>query len=265
MFFKEYESDVYAALERLSVKIPSQIIDKEISSFKSAYIVDLFTLHKRGDFGSKKLIAFVKDKNEMFFQIMCALLREIGLELEVYNRAQEQKKWRYICNYMADSCEKYTENDDFKFNTIYDSRKAWFEFHIQSITELFSIDMASGLIKEYSELINMWYPDDHWKFNQETMEFVEISSSKEIDTEGAEHPQENEIIKDKTLQSEGTTNETAKKVDIIRIIASISLLLSCIFNLIEIFCNVPEWFDIFSMIFSFTAIIFYGIILFRKI
>lgn len=35
-----------------------------------------------------------------------------------------------------------------------------------------------------------------WRFNIDTLEFDEISDSKEVDEKGIEHPRESEIIKE---------------------------------------------------------------------
>jgi hypothetical protein len=43
-------------------------------------------------------------------------------------------------------------------------------------------------------LLNKWFEDQHWVFDEVSMAFIENSMSMEIDGQGIEHPQKHEII-----------------------------------------------------------------------
>ena len=195
MYISNFEKDVFEAISKLSVNIPKVLVEKEWDIFKQSYRIDGFKLTVETDFGKRTTIAYAAKKEDMFLEIMCELLQGIALKLELYNREQEQYKWRYVRAKAVDGHWTYAENQNYLYNAIYDSRKFYFEHHIKFLSELFSINIAEKLIATYSQYINKWFLTDHWQFNKETLEFDEISDSKEVDETGVEHPGENEIIK----------------------------------------------------------------------
>ncbi|MBE7064861.1 MAG: hypothetical protein E7384_03490 [Ruminococcaceae bacterium] len=89
----------------------------------------------------------------------------------------------------------YKENTDYQYDSIEDTRKVWFEKHIGAMANLFSLSAVHSLISKYTTLMNHWFADSHWKFNSDLMEFVELSFSRERDTDKIEHPQPHEILK----------------------------------------------------------------------
>lgn len=190
----DFEKDVFQALAKLSVPIPEEIIEQEWHNFKRYYKIDGFSLIVEGDFGNRTTLANAIKKGDMFFEIINELLKNISLKLEVHNRESERLNWRYVRFNVVDDHWTYIENQNFRYNAIHDFRKLYFEYHIRFLSELFSIDRARKLVVKYSNLINKWYPDNHWTFNEEILEFVEISPSKEVDEKGKEHPQKDEIV-----------------------------------------------------------------------
>ena len=191
-----FEKDVFEAIAKLSVNIPKELVEKEWTIFKQTYRIDGFKLTVETDFGKRTTIAYAAKKEDMFLEIMCELLQSIALKLELHNRKQEQTKWRYVHAKAVDGHWTYTENQNYLYNAIYDFRKFYFEHHIKFLSELFSVKKSEKLIATYSQYINKWFLENHWQFNNETLEFDEISDSKEVDEKGIEHPQENEIIKE---------------------------------------------------------------------
>lgn len=195
MYITDFEKDIFEAITKLSVDIPKELVEKEWAIFKQSYRIDGFKLTVETDFGKRTTIVYAAKKEDMFFEIMNVLLESIALKLEVYNRKQEQTKWRYVRAKAVDGHWTYTENQNYLYNAIYDFRKFYFEHHIKFLSELFSVKKTEKLIKTYSHCINKWFLENHWQFNKETLAFDEISNSKEVDEKGIEHPMENEIIK----------------------------------------------------------------------
>ena len=196
MHITDFEKDIFEAINKLSVLIPNEIAEKEWAIFKHSYRIDGFKLTVETDFGKRTTIAYAAKKEDMFLEIMVALLDSIALKFELYNREREQSKWRYVRANAINGHWTYTENQNYLYNAIYDFRKFYFEHHIKFLSELFSINIAEKFIATYSQYINKWFLTDHWQFNKETLEFDEISDSKEVDEKGVEHPGENEIIKE---------------------------------------------------------------------
>ena len=176
-----FEKDILQAIAKLSIDIPKEIVEQEWLLFKKEYRIDGFALTVETDFGNQTTLAIAIRKKEMFFEIMKELLKNIALKLELHHRKEEQAKWRYVHAKVVDGHWTYTENQNYIYNAVYDFRKFYFEHHIKFIVELFSVKKAKKLITAYSRYINMWFSDTHWKFNDETLEFEEISNSKEVD------------------------------------------------------------------------------------
>jgi len=196
MYITDFEKDVFEAMAKLSVPIPDEIVTKEWAIFKHSYRIDGFKLTVETDFGKRTTIAYAVKKEDMFLEIMCEFLQSIALKLELHNREHEESKWRYVRSKAVDGHWTYIENQNYLYDAIYDFRKFYFEHHIKFISEIFSVKKAEKLIKTYSQYINKWFIVEHWRFNKDTLEFDEISNSKEVDEKGIEHPMENEIIKE---------------------------------------------------------------------
>ena len=196
MYITDFEKDVFEAIAKLSVPIPDEIVKKEWTIFKHSYRIDGFKLTVETDFGKRTTIAYAVKKEDMFLEIMCEFLQSIALKLELHNREHEESKWRYVRSKAVDGHWTYIENKNYLYDAIYDFRKFYFEHHIKFISEIFSVKKAEKLIKTYSQYINKWFIVEHWRFNKDTLEFDEISNSKEVDEKGIEHPMENEIIKE---------------------------------------------------------------------
>jgi hypothetical protein len=179
MCISDFEKAVFEAIDKLSVEIPKEMVEKEWDEFKQFYRIDGFMLTVETDFGKRETVAYAIKKEDMFFEIMNKLLYGISLKLELYNRKKEESKWRYVHKNVVDGQWTYTENENYLFNTVYDFRKLYFELHIKFISELFSMKKAEKLINKYSQYMNKWFDADHWQFNKETLEFDEISESNE--------------------------------------------------------------------------------------
>ena len=190
----DFEKDAFEAISKLSLRIPDEIVKREWENFKRSYRIEGFFLTTETDFGDRTTLAFAITRKNMFFEIMQIFLHNIALHLEVYNRKSEECNWRYIRAKAVAGGWTYIENPNYRYDAIYDARKLYFEYHIRFTTELFSAKKAKKLIRTYSNYINKWFLDTHWKFEEGRLEFVEISSSKEIDEKGVEHPQPDEII-----------------------------------------------------------------------
>lgn len=103
-----------------------------------------------------------RDPDEMAFHVMHQkILRTIGRKLEMEKRVELEKNW--------------TGNNN------YDSRKYWFEYVIGNLAKVFEGRVVEKVILQYTGYMNRWFDDEHWQFDREKMEFVEVSDSKEHD------------------------------------------------------------------------------------
>ena len=93
-----------------------------------------------------------------FFMMHKRILSVIGRKLELENRAQLEKEW--------------------KWNTKYESRKTWFEYDINNLRKLFSEEDVEPIVAEYTGYMNRWFEDEHWRYEPEKGEFMEVSNSE---------------------------------------------------------------------------------------
>ena len=194
MQIDSFKKDILRSINSLSVYIPEDIVLAEYRNLITYYRIEGVTLTVETDFGRRETIAIAPTREGMFYRIMNELLCNISMKLELISRDIEQKKWRYVRADAVDGHWTYQENRDYCYNTIYDSRKLWFEYHIKFVAELFSISKATTLISSYTKLLNKWFKDQHWIFDETSMAFIENSMSMEIDGQGIEHPKKHEIV-----------------------------------------------------------------------
>ena len=194
MQIDSFKKDIFRSINSLSVYIPEDIVSSEYRNLITYYRIDGIALTVETDFGRRETIAIASTRKGMFYRIMNELLCNISMKLEVISRDIEQKKWRYVRADAIDGHWTYQENREYCYNTIYDSRKLWFEYHIKFVAELFSISKATVLISSYTKLLNKWFEDQHWVFDEVSMAFIENSMSMEKDEQGVEHPQKHEIV-----------------------------------------------------------------------
>ena len=175
---------------KVSIDIEENIKNKIIREFFSSYGVNDNEIIAHLDRGQKSIIATFENDDEMGFEIAKIIFRKIATETELKERTIQESKWRYI------SCgvNKYKENDKYIYNAIHDFRKYMFECNIKLLADVFSLDRIRDLIIDFTDKMNKWFNDKHWGFNYDNLMFEEISTSKEIDTHGIEHPQQNEIL-----------------------------------------------------------------------
>jgi hypothetical protein len=194
MQIDSFKNDILRSINSLSVYIPEDIVSAEYRNLITYYRIEGVALTVETDFGRWETIAIASTREGMFYRIMNELLRKTSMKLELISRDIEKKKWRYVRADAVDGHWTYQENNDYCYNTIYDSRKLWFEYHIKFVAELFSISKTTALISSYTKLLNKWFEDQHWVFDEVSMAFIENSMSMEIDGQGIEHPQKHEII-----------------------------------------------------------------------
>jgi len=177
-------------LNKISIKIDDDIKAKAINEFFGSYGINSKEIIAHIDRGNKKVIATYDDVKGLTFELACILFRKIATEMELKNRYAEESKWKYV----GCGVKKYRENKNYIYNTIFDSRKYMFEVHIRLLADIYELEKIRNIIVDYTDKMNIWFKDIHWAFNNDNLTFEEISSSKDIDADGIEHPQSGEII-----------------------------------------------------------------------
>ena len=100
-----------------------------------------------------------ESEEEMLFYMLDSEASSYGFDFEYKNRAQLEREWRGSVRY--------------------DFRKIWFELQIQYMSKVCPPDRLERLIRERTRLMNRWFRDDHWGFDRNKMEFIELTKSPE--------------------------------------------------------------------------------------
>lgn len=190
-----FSEQIELAKAQLASYFSQEIVDNAYREFNMCCRIEGLRITAETDFGRRTTIVQAKNNDELFFKITEKIAETCAQKYELIHRESNSKKWHYVRANAVNGHWMYKENADYKYDAIEDTRKVWFEKHIGAMSALFSVADAHTLIAKYTTLMNVWFSDTHWEFNSELMEFVEISSSREIDTDKKEHPQPNEMLK----------------------------------------------------------------------
>jgi len=181
--------------ERLASYFSQEIVDTAFREFNMYCRIEGLSITAETDFGRRTTIAQAQDEADLVFKMIKEIAKTCAQKYELIHRESNSSAWRYLRSKVVDGHWMYTENINYKYNAIEDTRKIWFEKHIGAMANIFSLQAVTSMISDYTSLMNGWFDDMHWSFNVDQMEFVEISSSRERDTDKQEHPQPNEILK----------------------------------------------------------------------
>ena len=175
--------------------IPPDIIKKSLPRENSPYpdFVIGLEYYVDADPGrvSPRLEYVAKDETDLKCRIFADVAFCIASEIELSTRKEDELKWHYIPIDVKDNKWLYKENQNYIYDTIFDSRKTMFECHLKLLKLVYSLEQLSPKIKKYEKCMNINFQTPHWKFDLNTFEFVEISNSKEKN-----YPEESQIIKD---------------------------------------------------------------------
>jgi hypothetical protein len=163
-----------------------EIIEKK-SSAKESYLHEAGYHEKAGyyyisigDYGEPALKCLSHDPNNMRWYVLEEIVTYVGQEQERKTRRTEEQNWRYTRDF-KDGKPAYVENERWIYNTIYDTRKFWFEYAINSLYKVFGASRLYPYVSEHIGLMNQWFVQPHWDFDWQKMCFVEISDSQEHD------------------------------------------------------------------------------------
>lgn len=136
-----------------------------------------------GDRGAVYLSCKTDSEEEMLFYLMIKILQDMGMKLELSIRETEQKNWMYYEDSLNTKPGKiaWVKNKEYIYHTRHDTRKWWFEYIIKNLWLFFNDVMLEPIVGEYTDYMNRWFEDKHWKYDREKKQFVEISDSIEID------------------------------------------------------------------------------------
>ena len=185
--WNEFQEQIIKDCQKIKIPLSfGEFIETQIS-IKEQYIHTAGYCNKagyfyinEGDRGELFLSCLSHDIEDIRWYVMEKILRHIGQKLELEQREDEEKKWRYLRKFENGKL-KLEENENWIYNTIHDSRKYWFEYSIVLLAKIFETNRIYPYVASHIELMNRWFNVPHWDFDWEKMCFIEISSSQEHD------------------------------------------------------------------------------------
>lgn len=178
-------------LEKLPHDISAEIVQK---SFNIGGYVSGLQFWSYEDRGPAKAVFTASDEDELKRWLYDKVSRNIAYNVELYNRKNEEKRWRYVRKGVEEGHWMYRENTDYDYNAIHDTRKYWMEYHLFLLKRVLTEEEIGRRVADYEASLNLWFTDKHWSFDKEQWKFMEISASKEYDTDGVEEPGKETII-----------------------------------------------------------------------
>ena len=174
--------------------VPEDIIDKRLPKDVSPYgdyVIGL-QYYVDADPGRvpQRLEYEANSEQDLKNRIFMDISKWISFDVELLNREKEEIKWRYV-DKQINSKWMYKENKNYLYNAIFDSRKYWMEYHLNLLKPVITSEKLNVTINEYESLLNNKFKIQHWKFDKEKFEFVEVSDSKEVS-----FPTDDEIVRD---------------------------------------------------------------------
>ena len=167
-------------IDHLPKDIPAEVL-RDSLRFYGLYVDDILIIWAPGERGGSDSILYqARDEDDLRIWAFCYVCDQIGQQMEMRNRAQYEGLWRYVRDHVEDDHWMYRENKDYRYNAIYDQRKAWFEKELQLMRPVVPDGLWEERAKEREELLNRWFKDRHWALNRDAVCFEEISDSKEI-------------------------------------------------------------------------------------
>lgn len=164
----EFESVIY------------RLTESRVGSHKCGYSVsDGYFYISVGDKGKISLSCNSHDIEDMRWFILEKTAREAGQRLELLQREDDKKNWRYLKNWDGNGKRADIEQTGYIYNTVDDTRKFWIEYEIRALSRIFPESRMKPFIEYNIRCMNYWFEIPHWGFDYERLCFVEISDSRE--------------------------------------------------------------------------------------
>lgn len=190
--YVDYERYTRWIRSRLPKDIPEEVIGS--IDLRSGGYISGRQFWAYGERGPDRLLYEAADEEDLQLWLFGQAAREIAQKMELRSRASEEKKWRYVQDHADQGVWFYRENRRYRYNAICDTRKYWMETELRILYPVFPKDRWMQQVEYYERCMNRWFPVRHWQYDTDTLCFVEISASREVDSKGVEQPAEGTVL-----------------------------------------------------------------------
>ena len=152
--------------------LPEDCRDEPIDRFSGLYL-DGLTVMSEGERGEPDKIHYkAKDEEDLKWWQLDIICSYVG-------KADKSKTWRYYRDHAENGRWYYIEHRGYDYNAIENPRLPGFERYLRNLSYAFPEDSFRKKVKEYTGLMNRWFPTPHWGYDFENLCFIEISDSIE--------------------------------------------------------------------------------------
>lgn len=190
--YVDYERYTRWIRARLPKDIPEEVIGS--IDLRSGGYISGWQFWAYGERGPDRLLYEAADEEDLQLWLFGQAAREIAQKMELRSRAAEEKKWRYVQDHADQGVWFYRENRRYRYNAICDTRKYWMETELRILYPVFPKDRWMQQVEYHERCMNRWFPVRHWQYDTDTLCFVEISASREVDSKGVEQPAEGTVL-----------------------------------------------------------------------
>ena len=169
--------------------LPEDCRNESLDWFSGEYL-DGLTVMAMGERGGPDTVVYrAKDEEDLRWWQLEQICQFVG-------KTDSSQVWRYERLYVEDGHWMYREHRNYDYNAIEASRLPGFARFLRNMHYHFPKDRWEMRVREYVGLMNYWYRTPHWDYDRVNLRFVEISDSREHDSQGdsAEEPRPGSIV-----------------------------------------------------------------------
>lgn len=170
--------------------LPKECRDEPIDVFSGLYM-DGLKVMSYGERGNPDEIYYeAKDEEDLHWWQLDTICYFVGKD-------DKSKIWRWYRDHVENDQWYYIEHRNYDYNAIDDARLPRFERYLRNLKYAFPSDYFKKKVEKYTGLMNRWYLIPHWGYDYENLCFIEISDSKEYqsDFDKSEEPKPETIIR----------------------------------------------------------------------
>ncbi len=178
--------------EYIRSRLPKDLQDQPINCFHGMFVEGLTVFHE-GERGQKDIVIYRAENKD---DLRCWQIEQVCYSLRDKN-PQAKKIWRYERDHAENGNWLYIEHLYYDYNAIEDSRLCGFECFLRNLKQSVPPERWEKAVQKYTARMNRWYQIPHWDYDRTNLRFIEISDSKEYDSENdpVEEPRPGSIIK----------------------------------------------------------------------
>lgn len=98
-------------------------------------------------------------------------------------KADKTGTWRWYRDHAENGRWYYIEHRHYDYNAIEDPRLPGFERYLMNVRYAFPEEFFRKQVERYTGLMNRWFLEPHWAYDEEKQRFIEISDSREYSSD----------------------------------------------------------------------------------